>query len=354
MVGDVIESLRLQDFRCFPQVELSLAPQGAVFLGENAQGKTSLLEAVCVLLRLQSPRARQLGQLIRKGMGDFGVAGTTSEHDLKVRGDRRQLKLSLDQAEITQRREYLEQSGVVVWMGNSDLELIRGGGEARRRYLDFLAAQIDPEYRRHWLRYRKALQLRNRVLKESRIDEGELRSFTLLLLEHGGELIRRREGICEKLGPLVGKAHGEISQETEKMELVYLDRSKGDLDAAFAAVEESERRRGVTLAGPHRDDLLLEVAGEAARDFASEGQQRTLALALKLAQGELLREDGRREPVYLIDDIFGELDQGRRNALMKSLPNQSQKLVTTTNLDWWTEQAGLPVLRVREGGVSPR
>jgi len=322
-------------------------------VGENAQGKTSLLEAVCLLLRLQSPRARQTKQLIREGAEGFGIAGEAWGKNLQVRGDRKGLALKADGEEIASRREYLDGGGLVVWMGNEDLDLVRGGGESRRRFLDFIATQIDAEYRNHWSRYRKALSARNKYLKSYAAREGVVMAYTRMLVEHGSEMIRLREELCQQLTPLAMHNQSEISGAGETLTVTYHDRSKGDLEAAFADVAESETRRGVTLAGPHRDDLKLTVSGRSAKDFASEGQQRTLALALKLAQGEVLREWGNREPVYLIDDVFGELDPKRRNALMARLPASAQKLITTTNLEWWKQEGmGLEVTEVKDGTLA--
>ncbi|MFT6239945.1 MAG: DNA replication and repair protein RecF [Akkermansiaceae bacterium] len=349
----VIESLRLVNFRCFEEASLSLGGEGRIFVGENAQGKTSLLEAVCLLLRLQSPRARQTRQLIREGAEGFGIAGEAWGRELQVRGDRKGLALKADGAEVTARREYLEESGLVVWMGNEDLDLVRGGGESRRRFLDFIATQIDSEYRHHWSRYRKALSARNRYLKSYSAREGVVMAYTKMLLEHGSEMIRLRKELCEKLVPRAAENQKVISGTGEELAMTYVDRSKGDLAAAFAEVEESETRRGVTLAGPHRDDVKLMIAGRSAKDFGSEGQQRTVALALKLAQGEVLRELGTRSPVYLIDDVFGELDLRRRNALMQLLPGDAQKLITTTNLDWFERgDLELGVTEVKEGALG--
>ncbi len=348
----MIESLRLVNFRCFEQASLSLDTAGQIFVGENAQGKTSLLEAVCLLLRLQSPRARQTRQLIREGAEGFGIAGEAWGRELQVRGDRKGLSLKAEGTEVSVRREYLEESGLVVWMGNEDLDLVRGGGESRRRYLDFIATQIDAEYRHHWTRYRGALKARNRYLKTLSAGEGVVQAYTKMLIEHGSEMVRLREELCEKLMPLARHNQAEISGAGEELAVKYVDRAKGDLEAAFAEVEESETRRGMTLAGPHRDELKLTIAGRSAKDFASEGQQRTLALSLKLAQGEVLRELGKREPVYLIDDVFGELDPKRRNALMGRLPEGAQKLITTTNLDWLEdEKMDLAVTEVKAGKV---
>lgn len=340
------------DFRCFEQASVALAPEGHVFVGDNAQGKTSLLEAVCLLMRLQSPRARQVRQLIREGAAGFGIAGTSSEHELQVRGDRKGLTLKCDGDDQVDRREYLEASGLVVWMGNDDLDLVRGGGESRRKYLDFLASQIDPEYRDHWMRYRKALASRNRYLKSLSPREPEVKAYTQLLIKHGAALVAIRESLCEVLTPRAAGNHAAVSGKEEKLGLLYVDRAKGDLEEAFAEVEEREIRRGVTLAGPHRDDLKLTISGRAAREFGSEGQQRTLALALKLAQGEVLRERGKREPVYLIDDVFGELDPRRRNALMARFPKDAQKLITTTTLEWWEDSEKLPTSQVVNGALG--
>ncbi|MDB4433690.1 DNA replication and repair protein RecF, partial [Akkermansiaceae bacterium] len=156
----------------------------------------------------------------------------------------------------------------------------------------------------------------------------------------------------EQLTPRAAANHAAVSGKAEELGILYQDRAKGDLEAAFADVEERETRRGVTLAGPHRDDLKLSIMGRSAREYGSEGQQRTLALSLKLAQGEVLRERGNREPVYLIDDVFGELDPGRRNALMAQLPGDAQKLITTTNMDWWEGEKQLPVLKVIDGTLE--
>lgn len=348
----MIESLRLLNFRCFEQEALSLDPAGQVFVGENAQGKTSLLEAVCLLLRLQSPRARQTRLLIREGAEEFGIAGEAMGRELQVRGSRKGFVLKAEGEEVSSRRDYLAESGLVVWMGNEDLQLVRGGGETRRRYLDFIATQVDPVYRHHWSQYRKALAARNKYLKSYGAGEGVVQAYTKILIEHGEEMVRLREELCERLVPRAGASQRVISGVEEVLEMSYVDRSKGDLEAAFAGVEESESRRGVTMAGPHRDEVKLLIGGKSAKDFGSEGQQRTVALALKLAQGEILRELGGRNPVYLIDDVFGELDPSRRNALMSLLPAEAQKLITTTNMDWWERgDLAMSVSQVEGGKV---
>ena len=350
----MIASLRMMNFRCFDTCSVELDPAGGIFIGKNAQGKTSLLEAACLLLRLQSPRARRMSQIQKTGTEGFGIAADVRERELQLRYENKALDLRVDGESILTRRDYLIRSGLVVWMGNEDLDLVRGGGNSRRRYLDFLAAQVDAEYRHHWTRYRKALKSRNALLKNFTADSPEVRAYTQLLIDHGSEIIAKRQNLCQDLLPRVLANHATICGKAEEIHIDYRDKSKGDLEAAFEKITENETRRGVTLAGPHRDDLILTLGDKPARDYGSEGQQRTLALALKLAQGEILRVRGKMNPLYLIDDIFGELDADRRNALMHLLPRDAQKLITTTQLDWYqTDQLPLPQFQVHAGTITP-
>ncbi|NNC90497.1 MAG: DNA replication and repair protein RecF [Akkermansiaceae bacterium] len=349
----MIGSLRLQDLRCFEALSLSIPEEGALFVGENAQGKTTLLEAVCVLVRLQSPRARRLGQLVRMGQPGFGIGGECWGRECRVRtGPDPGLDLRIDGEEVETQAAYLADGGLVVWMGNEDLELVRGPGEARRRYLDFLASQVDAGYRRDISRYRRALRARNLLLKERRIDAGHVAAYTDLLVEHGEAVQRVRADLVAELATPVRAAQAAVSGSGEEVGMTYKPAGGTDLRAAFAEAREREWRQRQTVVGPHRDDVKLTLNDLAAADFGSEGQQRTLALALKLGQGTLLQARGKRVPVYLLDDIFGELDSARRNALMAALPDGAQKLITTTSVAWWEDQANFPVFHVAAGTVG--
>lgn len=226
----------------------------------------------------------------------------------------------------------------MVWMGNEDLELVRGSGGVRRHYLDFLCTQINPTYRSALARYRRVLKARNLLLKDGARRDQEINAYGELLIEYGDILTSVRESAVVDLLPKAAEAQVAISGESEKLGLEYISGSGGDMRAALETTYESERRQRQTIAGPHRDEVKITVNGMPAFDYASEGQQRTIALALKLAQGEALREQGRKMPIFLLDDIFGELDSKRRNALMKALPADAQKLITTTNVDWLEDE----------------
>lgn len=340
------------DFRCFPALDIEVPEAGAILTGDNAQGKTSVLEAICVLVRLHSPRTHRMAAITRFGSGGFGIAGNPWDCERQVRFTREGLFLKTDEETQSSKSAYLEDGGLVVWMGNEDLDLIRGPGEGRRRYLDFIGAQVDPTYRRSWSRYRRALRAKNLLLKEGRPRDAEILSYEAILVEHGTVLMQVRAKLVEELAPLATSAQCDISGKDEPLTLHYLPASGADLRESMLQARERETRLRQAVVGPHRDELALRLHGMPAADFASEGQQRTIALALKLAQGRLLETRGGKVPVYLMDDIFGELDPGRRNALMRHLPAHAQKWITTTHLDWLEEcpePGGIARFRVSGG-----
>lgn len=343
------------DFRCFASLDLEVPAGGAILTGNNAQGKTSILEALCVLVRLHSPRTHRMSVLGKVGAKGFGIAGDPWGGERQVRHSREGLVLKADGEIRTSQTAYLADGGLVVWMGNEDLELIRGPGEGRRRYLDFIGAQIDADYRRSWSRYRRALRAKNLLLKEGRPRDAEILAYEEILVEHGTVLMKARARLVEELAPLAAAAQRAVSGHDEPLTLRYLPASGPDLRESILSARERETRLRQSVVGPHRDELDLRLHGMPAADFASEGQQRTLALALKLAQGTLLERRGGKLPIYLMDDIFGELDPGRRNALMKHLPPLAQKWITTTHLDWLEETpalGGIARFKVSNGTVS--
>ena len=324
---------------------------GALLVGDNAQGKTSVLEALCVLIRLHSPRSHRLATLVRIGSEGFGLAGDPWGSERQVRHTRDGLSLKADKETRTTSGDYLADGGLVVWMGNEDLDLVRGPGEQRRRYLDFIGAQIDAAYRRSWSRYRRALRAKNLLLKTGRPRDAEILAYEDILVEHGTLLMAARTRLVADLAPLAAEAQLRVAGPGEALTLHYLPASGPDLRESMLQAREREARVRQAVVGPHRDELALRLHGVPAADFASEGQQRTLALALKLAQGKLLEARGGKAPIYLVDDIFGELDPARRNALLDHLPPDAQKWITTTHLGWLRESPALAdIARFRVSG----
>lgn len=351
----MLNRLRLQNFRCFSALALDFPEQGAILVGENAQGKTSILEAICVLVRLQSPRCTGFHTLTKFSSPGFGIAGNPWEQERKIKHTSSGLKLFSHEAPCSSRSSYLADGGLIVWMGNEDLHLIRGSGEARRTFLNFLGAQLDPTYRSAYTRYTRALKAKNLLLKDPKPRLQELIAYEDVLIEHGTYLIESRARMIEELSPLVSNAQIEISGKKETLSLSYLPASGPCMKESILQARQREIATRQAVVGPHRDDFSIRLHGMPAADYASEGQQRTIALALKIAQGDLLFQRREQTPIYLLDDIFGELDPARRNALLQHLPSPAQTFITTTYLGWRESSPNtrqLPVFQVTDGAVK--
>lgn len=339
----MISNVRLRQFRCYESLQWQVPEPGALLLGENAQGKTSLIEAICVALSLHSPRSSRMQRLARHGAGGFGISVDTDTGTRRLTWEPRHLEMSVDGAARKDYADYLMDAPPVVWLGNKDMALVTGAAEQRRDYLDFLGSQWHPEYRAHLLAYRKALRSRNLLLRQPKPHADALRSYARVLAAHGEVLLRLRHQLLGLLAPHIVRHHGQISAgRQEAVQLLYQPSTPLPLEEALAASPEADLRAGYTTVGPHRDDLQLCINGVPAAAYASEGQQRTLAIALILSQAGLLHEETGQAPVLLIDDIFGELDPARRQALLASLPADSQTFITTTHLHWLGE-AELPL-----------
>jgi DNA replication and repair protein RecF len=343
----MLAELQLRNFRCFETLAVEFAPGFNFFIGRNGQGKTSILEAACVLLRLQSQRSSTLAPIIRFGQKSFAVSGHREHHLLEFRYSALRRKVSLDHIEQRPLDEYLRLARVVSF-ANTDIELVRGSSEARRRYLDFLATQIDPLYRPTLRAYERALRSRNALLKSPHPRLRELAAYDPPLLEHGAKLGAMRARLVERLAPLATAAHREISGTGETLALRFSPGNGDDFARDLENSHAQELRLRQTIVGPHRDDIELIVEAKPANQYASEGQQRTVALALKIAQAKIFLMEEGEPPLLLIDDIFGELDPVRRNALLEHLPAGSQKFVTATTMQWRGNEIDGPVFELRE------
>lgn len=332
MLPKVITEIRLRRFRCFDALDFKPGPARSCIVGQNAQGKTSILEAVCVLLRLQSPRTSTPAEFVKSGHASCSIEGRVHDAHLQYRLANGTREILLDSKPQTKSDDYLSVARVC-WFANSDLELVKGGGSSRRRFLDFLGTQSVPGYRKSLRDYERALRSRNALLKEGR-PRREIAAFDTPLLEAGEFLLAARRTLIETLAPLATAACAEISNSADTLTLSYQPGATGSFAESLAASRPEEDRLRQTLRGPHRDDLELSLNSLKASAFASEGQQRGIALALKIAQARHLAALHPVPPILLLDDIFGELDPARRNRLLAALPSNAQTLITTTFLDW--------------------
>src|SRR5438552_8787246 len=292
----MLTNLRLRNFRCFEGVSVDIGPAFNLFLGANGEGKTTILEAACVLLRLQSQRSSSLVPVIQISKKFLEVRGRFEEHELELRDSTLRRRVRFDGIEQRTLSEYLR-IGRVVWLANADIELVRGGSEARRRYLDFLGAQIDGSYRPALRAYERALRARNALLKSPAPRTREVAAYDAPLIEHGRVLLRLRAELTETLAPLATQAYRRISAGREKFALRFLPGASDDFGGDLERSHSESIRLRRTIVGPHRDDLELLVDNLPAAQFASEGQQRTIALAMKIAQAEALKKSDRKSVV---------------------------------------------------------
>ncbi|MDP2949415.1 MAG: DNA replication/repair protein RecF [Chloroflexota bacterium] len=407
-----VRRLRLFDYRNFPRLDISLPAGPVVVVGSNAQGKSNLLEAVYLLSTLRSPRADSDGELIRwqasqvpplarlvaEVDGRSGplrlevavVAGGAPTGPAVPAGAARSADLRPRQGRasgIPHAHKVVRVNGVAKRLGDAvgqlnavlftahDMDVISGPPSLRRRYLDITISQVDGGYLRALQRYAKVLLQRNHLLK--RVQEGtagrdELSFWNQELVREGSYIVRARALTVGSLGPLAATAHAALTEGREKLALIYQPQlggavdgpqaaslSQDELAAAFVQVlgrwSQREIGAGATLLGPHRDELVFQLDDASAAAFASRAQQRTIALALRLAEASYLRQRRGESPVLLLDDVLSELDGQRRARVLAAIADYEQVLVTATDLDRFSADflAGAALFQVAGDSVQP-
>lgn len=374
-----LESLRLVNFRNYGAEDVTLSPGLNLLVGQNAQGKSNLLEAVYLLAAGRSYRGAGDADLVQWGTGGFALRGVVRRSygevvlEVAYQTDQRK-RVKVNGTDVRRLSELFGYLTAAIF-SPEDLQLVKGGPAHRRRFLDLELAQIDPPYRQDLIDYQQVLLQRNNLLKQGpgRGLAEQLAAWDTQLTAAGGRLQAKRARAVRTLARLAAEAHRRITSGREGLALTYLaalgpGASRVEVDpewgvgefrerlgAELAAVRPLELRRGMTLLGPHRDDLLLSIDGAEARSFASQGQQRTAALALKLAEIEFMREETGEYPLLLLDDVMSELDAGRREYLLSAAGEKTQVLVTTTALETLpaAQLATARVFTVEQGKIAP-
>jgi DNA replication and repair protein RecF len=314
-----------------------------VLLGDNAQGKTNLLEAIYLLSTLRSFRGVGGAQLVRLGQKGYfigaGIVGQAAR-EIRVYWSTHERKLSLDGQPVRRVTDYFGTFRAVVFC-TEDLLLVKGSSRVRRRFLDLLLAQTQADYLPTLQRYTQALRSRNALLRQRTSDATALESFSQQLVQLGNELMARRRQLVPRLSPLARLAYRRISHDAEELVLDYVPSVERDFATELARSRSRELTQRLTVVGPHRDDLSLRLNDRPAAQFGSEGQKRTLAIALKMAQAEYLEGIHGAPPVLLIDDVMGELDVKRRSGFVPLLAGarqgRGQVFLTCTEENWPSE-----------------
>jgi DNA replication and repair protein RecF len=339
-----LKELRLRDFRNYTALDAVFQPGFHLFLGDNGQGKSNLLEAIYLLSTLKSFRGVPNSQLVRAGQKGYFVGGVLvgeRENHVKTYWSARERNLVLNGRRIARTEDIYGTIRAVVFCAE-DMLLIKGGPQYRRRYMDFLLAQTDSAYLTILQRYGLALRSRNAALKTGKISAGVLEGFSRELVACGTEIIRRRSDLVQIIRPTVCLTYEKIAnQKCEEVQCYYRPNVEGDFSVELAQSRQRELAQRYTVVGPHRDDLDFLMNGVPVLKQGSEGQKRTWALALKMAQAEYLTQVHGVLPVLLIDDVMGELDQHRRQAFLPLLSRvasgRGQMFMTCTSKNWSQE-----------------
>jgi DNA replication and repair protein RecF len=356
-----LDRVWLTDLRSYASADIELAPGLTVLLGDNGQGKTNVLEAIGWLATLQSFRGAPNEALIRQGAdtaviradGEREGRAILIEAELVASGRNR---VQVNRQPLKRARDLLGVLRVTVFAPD-DLDLVKGGPTERRRYLDDALVASHPRYDALRSEVDKVLKQRNALLKGAggRLDEGA--AFTLdvwdaKLVESGGRLAEARQHLLDRLNPVLSQTYDAVANKPADIEATYVaEWARVGLAEALVASRKDDVRRGVSTVGPHRDDIELRIGGMPARTHASQGEQRSLALALRLAAHHVITDVTGSAPILLLDDVFSELDPDRSDALLANLPT-GQTLLTSAS--------GLPpkadpelVLEVRDGRITP-
>ena len=377
-----LKSLRLRSFRNYIDRQIEFTAKKTILVGNNAQGKSNLLEAVELLASLKSHRTSRDRELVLDSATIGQVEATveraygTSELSLIFRKQGRRT-VAVNRENMRRQLDFL---GVLnaVQFSSLDLDLVRGAPDSRRSWLDGLLIQLEPVYSSILQQYNQVLKQRNALLKKIRVVRQETGDTSLTLDEYepqlklwdeqlaaaGSRVARRRARVIERLAPIAESWHKRISGETENLEINYLPNVEWTEDdpvvvqrAFLAKIQDrrmAEQYQGKTVVGTHRDEIEFTIDRTPARYYGSQGQQRTLVLALKLAELKLIEEVIGEPPLLLLDDVLAELDPNRQKQLLEVIGDRFQTIITTTHIDTfnsdWIEDS--QILAVEAGQIS--
>jgi DNA replication and repair protein RecF len=342
-----LQQLFLHNFRNYSQQEVRFVPGINLIIGENAQGKTNLLEAINYLSLVRSHRTGRDGELLKWDQENFNLRGEIKKKNgilnVAVNYENNRKTVYINNNKITKFSELLGLVNTVLFTPE-DLVLAKGSPSYRRRFLDQFISQVNYKYFYSLQSYHRILKQKNNSLKqkiEKKTMEQMVQIWNEQLVESGAELILARIILLEKLNKLINLVHYQISGEREKIRLVYhpsIDLKAEDVknqalvkERYWQLLKQNQRLeeiKKVSLVGPHRDDFLFLINGKDLKIFGSQGQQRTAVLSLKIAQLELMKEITGEYPLLLLDDVFSELDELRRRGLLNYINNKVQTFIT--------------------------
>ncbi len=336
----IIESIELQNFRNYESLHMEFSPGTNILYGNNAQGKTNVLEAVYVCSTTKSHRSSKDREMIRFNNDESHIKMTVRKRDVPYRIDMHLKKNKAKGVAVNGLpiRKASELFGIVnvVFFSPEDLNLIKNGPSERRKFIDLELCQLNKLYVHSLVSYNRILMQRNKLLKELffRPDYKEtLDIWDMQLAQYGKELICYRSEFIRQLNDMIREIHSRLSGGKEDLQIIYDPSASAEqLEESIARSREQDIKQKTTLVGPHRDDIGFYMGEIDIRRFGSQGQQRTAALSLKLAEIELVKKLVKDYPILLLDDVLSELDGERQNHLLSAI-DHIQTMITCTGLE---------------------
>ena len=339
-----IETIKLENFRNYQELQLSLDGGTNLFYGDNAQGKTNILESVYLCGTTKSHRGSKDREMILFGQDEAHIRMNLSKNGILYRIDMHLKKnkakgIAINGIPIHKASELLG-LGNFVFFSPEDLNIIKNGPSERRRFLDMELCQLNRVYLYNLMNYNKILMQRNKLLKDIWMHpeyEDTLEIWDMQMIQYGSQVIRARKEFTDQLNEIIFDIHKKLSGGREELLVVYENNvSEQEFEDSIRKNREKDIRLKISHTGPHRDDLSFMIRDVDIRRFGSQGQQRTTALSLKLAEIELVKKKSRDLPVLLLDDVLSELDGNRQHYLLDSISGV-QTLITCTGIDDFVE-----------------
>lgn len=336
----IVESVKLNQFRNYDSLELKFDKGTNLFYGDNAQGKTNILESVYLCGTTRSHKGSKDKELIHFGEEESHICMRIRKGDIPYRIDMHLKKnktkgIAINGVPVRKASEVIG-LGNFVFFSPEDLNIIKNGPSERRRFLDMELCQLDKIYLYHLSNYNKSLIQRNKLLKDYHFypeAQTMLEVIDEQLCQYGSVLIKMRRNFIKELDDILYEIHKKLSGGREELLLEYENNTEiEEFGARLKANREKDIKTRMTNAGPHRDDICFLVGGIDIRRFGSQGQQRTAALSLKLGEIEIVKRSVKDTPVLLLDDVLSELDSNRQRYLLESI-HDVQTLITCTGID---------------------
>lgn len=367
----ILKELELTQYRNFDHVHVHFDAPIVLFVGPNAQGKTNMLESIYVLAMAKSHRTSKDKELIQ---WDAPFARLSCRVDRRIGPINLDIQLTskgkrakVNQLEQRRLSDYIGAMNVVMF-APEDLSIVKGSPNVRRRFLDMEIGQVSKSYLYHILQYQKLVHQRNQAMKELQIGRpfGDMLDiYNVQLAQLAAKVLHKRFIFMDKLEEWGQEIHAQITEGRETLTLSYestlpvtAEMSESEAEEAayrhLTSIKDREIARGTSLAGPHRDDIHFFINGTSVHQYGSQGQQRTTALSLKLAEIELIHQEVGEYPLLLLDDVLSELDANRQSHLLQNIKDRVQTFVTTTGVEGLYHQTlqQASIYRVKQGTIT--